>query len=90
MRVRVLLFASLRERLGAREMSVEVPEGTTAAGLLERLGRQRPPLAAAGRLSVAVNEEYCDPERILRDGDEIALIPPVSGGGFARRRILRP
>lgn len=80
MTVRILFFASLRERAGRKEMSLEIAPGTTAGALLERLGRDVPGMADTGRISLAVNEEYCEPDRALRDGDEIALIPPVSGG----------
>ena len=80
MTVRILFFASLRERAGRREMSLEVDPGTTAGTLLEQLRRDVPAMADAGRISLAVNEEYCEPDRALHDGDEIALIPPVSGG----------
>ncbi|MBM4265119.1 MAG: molybdopterin converting factor subunit 1 [Deltaproteobacteria bacterium] len=80
MTIRILLFASLRERTGERALTREVAEGTTAADLLAELRRDLPALRASGRISLAVNEEYCEPERLLRDGDEVALIPPVSGG----------
>ncbi len=80
MTVRILFFASLRERAGRKEMSLEVEPGTTAATLLDRLRRDVPAMAGAGRISLAVNEEYCEPDQTLHDGDEIALIPPVSGG----------
>lgn len=88
MKVRLLFFASLRERAGTKSMDHEVAEGTTAGALLEELRRDLPAMAAAGRISLAVNEEYCEPGRILRAGDEIALIPPVSGGCSAQPRIL--
>ena len=61
-------------------MELEIEAGTTASALLERLRHEIPAMAAAGRISLAVNEEYCEPEHELRDGDEVALIPPVSGG----------
>ncbi len=80
MTVRILFFASLRERTGRKEMPLDVEPGTTAGQLLERLRREIPAMADAGRISLAVNEEYCDPDQSLGDGDEIALIPPVSGG----------
>lgn len=80
MTVRVLFFASLRERTGHKTMELEVAAGTTAAALLEQLRRDIPGMADSGRISLAVNEEYCEPEQEIRDGDEIALIPPVSGG----------
>ncbi len=80
MTVRVRLFASLRERLGTAELLRQVPEHTTAADLLASLQAEFPALAGSGRLAIAINEEYVDGTRTLADGDEVALIPPVSGG----------
>ncbi len=80
MKVQILFFASLRERTGQKSMEHEISPGTTAADLLEQLRRDLPAMTSAGRISLAVNEEYCEPTQELHDGDEIALIPPVSGG----------
>lgn len=79
--VRVLLFAQLRDRFGADELSVSLPRGATGRDLLQRLIRQRP--AVEGLLAVsrlAVNCDYAAGERVLEDGDEVVVIPPVSGG----------
>ena len=60
---------------------MEVPEGTTISGLVATLGRDYPAIAAAARhLVAAVNAEYVEPDTVLHPGDEVALIPPVSGG----------
>ena len=78
MRVRVRLFAGLRERAGRRALELELPDGARAAdvwGALE-LG-ERP-----GGLAVAVNRRYVEEDEPLSDGDEVALIPPVSGGSI--------
>ena len=78
MRVRVRLFAGLRERVGRRALELELPDGARAAdvwGALE-LG-ERP-----GGLAVAVNRRYVEEDEPLSDGDEVALIPPVSGGSI--------
>jgi len=81
MRVRVQLFAALYEALGQREVSLEVPEGTSLAQLYQRLCAAFPPLAQyAERLLFAVNADYAPPTYRLQEGDEVALIPPVSGG----------
>ncbi|MDG2308168.1 MAG: molybdopterin converting factor subunit 1 [Candidatus Binatia bacterium] len=80
MKVQILFFASLRERTGKKAMEHDIADGTTAADLLAELRRDLPAMADAGRISLAVNEEYCEPTQLLKDGDEIALIPPVSGG----------
>ena len=81
MQVRVRLFAGLAEALGRREVEMEVPQGATLAQLYRELCAAFPPLAAyAERLLFAVNADYALPDRHLKEGDEVALIPPVSGG----------
>jgi MoaE-MoaD fusion protein len=79
MEVTVRLFAMLRERAGADELTLELPEGARvkdALGELDQLARGLP-------LVMAVNREYAPEERVLDPGDELALIPPVSGGATA-------
>ena len=82
MRIRVRLFAIQRELAGSREVALELGEGATIedgwSALVERF-----PVLAPGRPSVrfARNGEYADPDTMLADGDELACIPPVSGGG---------
>ena len=81
MRIRLRLFASVREVVGKQEVLVDVPEGVTAAGLLMQLVAQHPELRRqAPSLRLAVNHEYVEGGRRLAEGDEVALIPPVSGG----------
>jgi molybdopterin converting factor subunit 1 len=80
MTVTVRLFASLRERAGCSSITRTVAEGTTAGELLSGLYADFPPLEGAGRIAIAVNSEYTDAGHRLADGDEVALIPPVSGG----------
>ena len=81
MRVRIRLFALQRELAGTRELSLDLPDGATVetswAAVVERH-----PVLAPGRPSVrfARNGEYTPPETGLADGDEVAFIPPVSGG----------
>lgn len=81
MHVQVKLFAILRELKGQSELELEVPAGTTVAGLQEALF---PLEARSGRfprsMLYAVNREYAPLDRELRDGDEVAFVPPVSGG----------
>ncbi len=79
--VRVRAFAGLREALGASDFAVEAPVGTDIAGLIARLSADYPAARLpARRFTVAVNRAYAPPDRVLTDGDEVALIPPVSGG----------
>jgi MoaE-MoaD fusion protein len=77
-RVTVKLFAGLRERAGSGERELELAEGARVADVWDPLGLgERPP-----GLLYAVNRAYSEPSRRLADGDEVALIPPVSGGAF--------
>lgn len=82
--VKLLLFAAAREAAGgAAELEVEVGEGSTVRDVVDAAVRARPGLAAlVPSMVVAVNLEYVavDSRRAVRDTDEIALIPPMSGG----------
>lgn len=81
MRVRVLLFAALREAVGQKQLELELPADATLAELIARLERDHAPLVRyRGRLLVSLNEERAALESQLGDGDEVALLPPVSGG----------
>jgi molybdopterin converting factor subunit 1 len=80
-KVRIKCFASVKDILGQREIVFDLPEGTTAADLLRRLVADHPRLTGlAPSLLLAVNREYVERNRLLAEGDEVALIPPVSGG----------
>jgi molybdopterin converting factor subunit 1 len=80
--VTVRLFARLRELTGASELSQELPEGAVARTAWESLVHDFPALAAYGpSISCAVNEEYARFTTPLKNGDEVAFLPPVSGGG---------
>jgi molybdopterin converting factor subunit 1 len=82
MKVSVRLFAQLRERCGER-IDVELADGATVADALAALGRERELAELLDRMpvTVAVNREYAERTRTLAAGDEVAVIPPVSGGG---------
>lgn len=81
MRIKLRFFASLRERLGRSEEMRDVPPGATVNTVWEQLKRESPELAALERsLAFAVAQEYVDKHHPLQDNDELALIPPVSGG----------
>lgn len=81
MRVTVRLFARLRELVGAGELQRDAPEGATVAGVWDSLARDYPAVAAyAASMSCAVNAEYAPMTTPLREGDEVAFLPPVSGG----------
>lgn len=82
MRVIVKLFGAIRESVGEKELSVELPHGATAAELRRLLARSHPVFDDFGeRLAVSVNYEVASPETALSDRDEVAFLPPVSGGG---------
>jgi molybdopterin synthase sulfur carrier subunit len=81
MRVRVRLFASLREAVGHGEVELEMPVGATAEQAWERIVRDHPALAERrARLTAAINRSYATFDTPLRDGDELVFVPPVSGG----------
>jgi molybdopterin converting factor subunit 1 len=81
MRVRVRLFASLREATGRSEVLLELPEGATAEAAWQALARDHAGLAERRpRLTAAVNRRYAPFETALVDGDELVFVPPVSGG----------
>ena len=82
MSVRVLYFAGLREAFGCAGESIDLPaEVTTVAALRDLLvGQGREKLASAKNLRCAVNQEMAGPEVAIKDGDEVAFFPPVTGG----------
>ena len=79
--VKVLLFGKAREIAGAPEIRVSAPPGATTASILETIVGLHPGLGEwKEHLRIAVNGEYADAERAVSSADEVALIPPVSGG----------
>jgi molybdopterin synthase catalytic subunit len=80
--VKVRLFAILKQRAECGETELDVPAGSTASQIAEEVGRRFDisDLIAAVPFVCAVNREYADADATLADGDELALIPPVSGG----------
>jgi MoaE-MoaD fusion protein len=78
MRIKLLFFAGHRRAAGVGESSLEVPESTSVRSAATLIAAHFK-LELVGSM-VAVNDEYADPERVLRDGDTLAIIPPVSGG----------
>src|ERR687895_46766 len=81
MLVSVRLFAGLRERAGAANVEVELPEPATVADLLAAMD------LAPRSCVAAINREYAEPAAPIVPGDEVALVPPVSGGDGTVRRI---
>jgi molybdopterin synthase catalytic subunit len=81
MRVRLLLFAGLREAVGKKEHVLELADGASLRDAVARAEAELPPLLHwHGRLMLSRNGERAAPDALVRDGDLIALLPPVSGG----------
>ena len=80
MKVSVRFFAFYRERAGVSQTEVELPEGATPEELLVRLRSTYTSLPLSDSVLIAVNSEYVSPGAPLHEGDEVAFIPPVSGG----------
>jgi molybdopterin synthase catalytic subunit len=81
MKVRVRFFAGLRERFGASELMLDLADGADVTAALARLADEHPAVRLNDhRFTVAINRAFARPDSALSDGDEMALIPPVSGG----------
>jgi len=79
--VTVKLFARLRDLTGTPEMTREVAPGATVGSLWQQLATEFPEIASYERsISTAVNADYARRNQVLADGDEVAFLPPVSGG----------
>ena len=81
MKINVLFFASCKEATGMKELVWDLDSGVTIAGIREKIIIKFPQLAGISRtLQFARNSEYVTEDTPLHDGDEVAVIPPVSGG----------
>lgn len=81
MKIRVLLFAQMRSAADASAVQVEVPDGATVNAAIDALLECTPALAPhRASCMTAVGVDYVSPTHVLRDGDELSLIPPVQGG----------
>src|SRR5579863_5374582 len=92
MRVRVLFFGMLKDMAGKPVEVIDMPDGATVRDVLTRYASQVPRLKESlPSLALAVNQQYAAPDTILNPGDEVALLPPVSGGAAqaAGRRYAR-
>jgi MoaE-MoaD fusion protein len=79
MQVRILAFGILKDALGPSATRFDLPEGATVAALLDGLSALEPALPLGG-IAVSVNAEYAAASQVLRENDEVGLLPPVSGG----------
>jgi MoaE-MoaD fusion protein len=89
MKIHVRYFAVVRERIGRSEETIEVPDGATVADAMRALAERHDAVRALRPdLLVAVNQESAAGERPLEEEDELALIPPVAGGGERHARLV--
>lgn len=89
-RIRVLAWGSAAEALGWADRELSLAPGTTVGQLLSELAAHSARLAENRfRVRLAVNQQYAPPETALAEGDEVALIPPVSGGADSSARLVR-
>jgi molybdopterin converting factor subunit 1 len=80
-RIKLLFFATLRDRAGTRSLELDIPADTTVKGLKEKLSEDYPNLKDSMKsVLIAVNHEYAFDEALIPENAEIALFPPVSGG----------
>lgn len=83
MQIRVRFFAVHRERFGTDRLDLDLPVGAVVADLIDAISTRFPDFAGVAKTTrIAVNREYAPSTTILHDGDDVALIPPVAGGGF--------
>lgn len=80
MQINILAFGITKDILGNTLVNIEIPEGSSVLHLKEKLIATYPKMKELTSLLIAVNEEYGDEQQIIQAGDEVALIPPVSGG----------
>jgi len=78
--ISVRFFALYKDRAGISVLTVELAEHSTTLDLMDKLYSMYPALPSATPVLIAINYQYVEPNSILHDGDEVAIIPPVSGG----------
>src|SRR5712692_1746317 len=83
MRVLVRLFASYREAAGVGQIELELAPGAKVKDAIFKILKDHPLIAEGRQVVIARNHEYVTPDEPLADGDEVALIPPVSGGAMS-------
>lgn len=81
MRIKVKLYAAFRDIVGTKEEDLDLPAGTTVGALLEKYIARFPQMARyKDHIILSVNKEYGAPGKVLKEGDEVSFLPPVSGG----------
>jgi molybdopterin converting factor subunit 1 len=80
-RVKLLFFATIRDRAGAKSMELDVPDDLTVLGLKDKIAEEYPNLKDSMKsVLITINREYAFDEAIIPQGAEMAMFPPVSGG----------
>ncbi len=80
-RIKILFFATLRDRAGAKSLEIEIPEGTTVQGVKDQISRDFPNLKQSMEsVLISINREYAFDEAVVPVNAEVAMFPPVSGG----------
>ena len=80
-RVKLLFFATIRDRAGARSLEIDIPEEMTVEGLKEKLATDMPKLRESmSSVLITINREYAFDEAVVPPNAEIGMFPPVSGG----------
>jgi molybdopterin synthase catalytic subunit len=91
MKISVLFFGALKDLIGRSTESIDLPDGAPVRELLRYYAQRTPRFEAMmPSLAIAVNQEYSEVERALREGDEVGLLPPVSGGSSAENSAEGP
>jgi molybdopterin converting factor subunit 1 len=80
MNIQIRAFGIIREIVGNTTVSVVLPDESTIADLRKHIEALYPPIKALSSFAIAINGDYNTAEKVINSGDEIALIPPVSGG----------
>ncbi len=81
MKLKILSFASIRDIIGAGSIELELENGALVSDLFEKLSTSYPDVGRFGKsLKFAVNEEFVEMDKVLNEGDEVALLPPFAGG----------
>ncbi len=81
MRIKILYFSSIKDKIGKKEEELELKEQIPVSKLIDILKEKYPHISEYfNRVMIAVNEDYVEENYLLREGDVIAIIPPVSGG----------
>ena len=80
-RVKLLFFATLRDRAGTKSMELEIPSDLTVQGLKDKLSTEYPPLKdSMSSVLITINREYAFDDAVIPPSAELAMFPPVSGG----------